>query len=342
MMVQPLDKRAEHLTDAQLLEMYRIMVRSRRLDERAWAIHRQGRIAFHVSAIGHEAAQVAAAFAIHRGVDYVAPYYRDLTLMIALGMTMPDFLKSLFGKAGDISSGARQMGSHFSNKALNIVSTSAAVATQVAHAAGLAFAIQYKQRCGLVDPQDETQPRLALTCIGEGSTNQGDFFESMNWMGVFKLPMIMLVQNNQYAISIRVDKQMAVPNVADRAPAFGVPGVVVDGNDVLAMYSALRHAAEHAYNGEGGTLVEAKTYRMTPHSSDDDDRTYRSHEEVEQWKAKDPILRFRQWLMDETLLTDADIEQIDAEAHAEVDAAQAEAEAAPYPPAEAALGDVYA
>jgi 2-oxoisovalerate dehydrogenase E1 component alpha subunit len=342
MMVQPLHQREEHLTDATLLDMYRTMLLSRRLDERAWAIHRQGRIAFHVSAIGHEATQVAAAYAIQRGVDYVCPYYRDLTLMLALGMTPTDFLMSLFGKAGERSSGGRQMPSHFSDKALNVVSTSAAVATQVAHAAGLAFAIQYKARCGLVDANDTTQPRLALTCIGEGSTNQGDFHESMNWMGLHKLPMIMLVQNNQYAISMRMDQEMAVPNVADRAAGYGVPGVIADGNDVLAMYSVMRTAAERAYAGEGGTLVEAKTYRITPHSSDDDDRTYRSHDEVEQWRQKDPILRFRRWLMDETLLSEADHDTIDAWAHAEVDRAHEAAEEAPYPLPEAALGDVYA
>ena len=194
----------------------------------------------------------------------------------------------------------------------------------------------------MVDPDDVTQPRLALTCIGEGSTSQGDFHEAMNWMGVHKLPMIMLVQNNVYAISVRVEKQMAVDSVADRAPAYGVPGVSVDGNDVLAMYSAARKAVERAYNGDGGTLLEARTYRITPHSSDDDDRTYRSPEEVEYWKQKDPILRFRNWLIAETLLTEALAEQIDTEVMAEIDRAQDDAETAPYPSPEAALGDVYA
>jgi 2-oxoisovalerate dehydrogenase E1 component alpha subunit len=325
-----------------LREMYRIMVLSRRLDERAWAIHRQGKIAFHVSAIGHEALQVATAFAINRGVDFVAPYYRDLTLMLALGMEPTDFLMSLFGKAGEMNSGGRQMGAHWSNRPLNVISQSAAVTTQVPQAAGLAFAIQYKQRCGLVDPADTTQPRLALVTLGEGSTSQGDWHEGLNWAGVFKLPMICLVQNNEYAISERMDKQMAVRNVADRAAAYGVHGVTVDGLDVLAVYAVMQQAVQRAYNGDGATLVEAKTYRITPHSSDDDDRTYRSREEVEMWKARDPIARFRQQLIDQQIMTDADAEAMDAAVQAQVDQAQADADAAPYPAPEHGEGPVYA
>ncbi|MDX2137971.1 MAG: thiamine pyrophosphate-dependent dehydrogenase E1 component subunit alpha [Chloroflexota bacterium] len=341
MQIEPITHRNTQLSQQTLLKMYWDMQLSRRLDERAWAIHRQGRIAFHISAIGHEAAQVAAAYAIHRGVDFVAPYYRDLTLMLALGMTPVDFLMSLFGKRDEIGSGGRQMPSHFNNRALNVVSTSAVVATQVPQAAGLAFAIQYKQRCGLVDPNDTAQPRLALTCLGEGSTSQGEWHEAMNWAGVHKLPFICLVQNNVYAISMRVDQQMAVRNVADRATAYGVHGITVDGTDVLAMYDAMSEAVQRAYSGEGATLVEAKCYRITPHSSDDDDRTYRSREEVEQAKARDPLLRFRQFLLQESILTDTAIEEYDERAKAVVEQAQIDAEAAPYPEAADAAGAVY-
>lgn len=332
---------AMRLAESTLREMYWFMLLSRRLDERAWAIHRQGRIAFHISAIGQEATQVAAAFAINRGVDYVAPYYRDLALMLALGMPPEDFMLSLFGKH-DISSGGRQMPFHWSYKNLNVISGSAVVTTQVPQAAGLAFAIQYRQRCGMVDPADATQPRLALTCLGEGSTSQGEWHEGMNWAGVHKLPMICLVQNNMYAISEKTDQQMAVANVADRASAYGVPGVIVDGNDVLAVYDAMAAAVERAYNGDGATLVEAKMYRITPHSSDDDDRTYRSREEVEQWKARDAIPRFKQYLIGEGILSQADADDYDARARAEVDRAQQVADSAPMPAPEEALGDLYA
>lgn len=333
---------AAQLTRDTLVEMYRVMVRSRRTDERAWALHRQGKIAFHISAIGHEACQVAAAYAIQRGVDYVFPYYRDLTLALALGSTPLDFLLGAFGKANDPYSGGRQMPSHFSSRALNIISGSSSVATQIPHAAGAAFAIKYRLQRGLQSPDDATQPRLALTCIGEGSTSQGEWYEAMNWAGVHRLPFICLVQNNHYAISVPYDQQSALPNVADRAPAFGVHGVVVDGNDVLASYDAMRAAVERAYRGEGATLVEAKTYRPVPHSSDDDDRSYRSREEVEEWKRKDPILRFGQTLMERGILRQDDLNAIDAQARAEVDAALRDALAAPDPAPEDALGAVYA
>ncbi|MFN8449202.1 MAG: thiamine pyrophosphate-dependent dehydrogenase E1 component subunit alpha [Anaerolineae bacterium] len=342
MTTNAVERASSRLSQQSLLDIYWKMLLSRRLDERAWALHRQGKIAFHISAMGHEGAQVGAAFAINRGVDYVCPYYRDLALSLAIGITPTDFMLSLFGKKDDPTSGGRQMPSHFSSKALNIVTGSSVVATQVPQAAGMAFAIKYRQQAGLVDPNDATQPRVALTCLGEGSTSQGEWHEGMNWAGVHKLPFICLVQNNLYAISVPVGAEMAVANVADRAAAYGITGVVVDGNDVLAVYDVMSEAVERAYNGGGATLVEAKTYRIVPHSSDDDDRSYRSREEVEEWKRKGPINRFRQYLEDEGILTPEIVEDYDTRARAEVDHAQANAEAAPSPEPEAALGDVYA
>ena len=330
------------LDEATLKQMFYTMLLSRRLDERAWALHRQGKIHFHISAMGHEAAQVGAAYAIHRGVDYVHPYYRDLALVLAIGVTPLDFMMSLYAKAGELSSGARQMPSHFSAKHLNILSGSSPVATQVPQAAGLAFAIKYRQNTGLVDPHDESQPRLALTSLGEGSTSQGEWHEGMNWAGVHKLPLICLVQNNIYAISVKMDSQMAVANVADRAPAYGVHGVWVDGNDLFAVYDAMHEASERAYNGDGATLIEAKTYRLVPHSSDDDDRSYRTREEVDKWKKKDPIQRMQRYLIDQTILTADSIKEYEVRARAEVDRAQQSAEAAPSPQPEDALGAVYA
>jgi len=330
------------LTQETLLEMFWFMLLSRRLDERAWVLHRQGKIAFHISGMGHEAAQVGTSFAINRGIDFVHPYYRDLSLMLALGVTPEDFMLSLYGKATGLSGLGRQMPSHFGDKSRNVVSGSSPVATQVPQAAGLAFAIRYKQKLGLVDPSDTTQPRLALTCLGEGSTSQGEWHEGMNWAGVHKLPFICLVENNLYAISVPMDEQMAVSNVADRANAYGLVGTVVDGNDVLAVYDVLKEAVTRAYNGDGPTLVEAKTYRPVPHSSDDDDRSYRSREEVEAWKKKDPILRFQKFLMEEQLLTQALLDDYESRAKDAVDRAQAAAESAPDPRPEDALGAVYA
>lgn len=325
-----------------LLEMYWYMLLARRTDERAWVLHRQGKIAFHISGMGHEATQVGAAFAINRGVDYVAPYYRDLALCMAIGITPRDFMLSLFGKAGEISSKARQMPSHWSSKPLNILSTSSPVATQVPQAAGLAFAIKYKRENGLIDPNDKTQPRLALTCLGEGSTSQGEWHEGMNWAGVHKLPFICIVQNNNYAISVPIEQQMAVSHVAERAIAYGVRGVTVDGTDILAVYDAMRVAVERAYNGEGATLIEAKCYRLTPHSSDDDDRTYRPREEVEEAKRADPILRFERYLTERSILSNALKQDYEQRARQIVDEAQRYAENAPYPEENSLYEDVYA
>lgn len=342
MAMETIARPSAHLSEETLLDMYGTMVLSRRLDERAWALHRQGKISFHVSAMGHEATQIGAAFAINRGVDFVHPYYRDLTLVLAIGVRPADFMMSLYGKRADISSGGRQMPSHFSNRQLNIISGSAPVATQVPQAAGLAFAIRYKQQCGLLDANDTSQPRLALVCLGEGSTSQGEWHEGMNWAGVHQLPLICLVQNNNYAISVPMQSQMAVPNVADRAAGYGVHGVMVDGNDVFAVYDAMSAAVERAYNREGATLIEAKTYRQVPHSSDDDDRSYRSREEVAEWKRKDPILQFERRLLADGVLTEATVRAVDERARAEVEQAQAEAEAAAWPAPVDALGDVYA
>jgi 2-oxoisovalerate dehydrogenase E1 component alpha subunit len=330
------------LNEDSLLEMYWYMLLSRRLDERAWVLHRQGKIAFHISAMGHEATQVGTAFAINRGVDYVYPYYRDLAMTLAIGLTAQDFMLGLFGKEGEPSSGGRQMPSHFSSRRLNICSVSSPVASQVPQAAGTAFAIKYKQKTGLIDASDITQPRLALTSLGEGSTSQGDWHEGLNWAGVHNLPFICLVENNIYAISVPLEQQMAVANVADRASAYGMTGVVVDGNDILAVYDVVRRAVERAYNGDGPTLIEAKTYRTVPHSSDDDDRSYRTREEVEEWKHKDPIVRFQQYLFSEGILSRDVMDDFEARARREVDEAQKFAEAAPYPPVEHSLSGVYA
>lgn len=333
---------SSRLDEGQLLEMYWFMLLSRRLDERAWVLHRQGKIAFHVSGMGHEATQVGAAFAINRGVDYVNPYYRDIALSLALGMTPTDYMLSLFGKKDDPNSAGRQMPNHFNSRALNIVSGSSPVATQVPQAAGLAFAIKYRAQTGLAVADESQRPRLALCTLGEGSTSQGEWHEGLNWAGVHKLPFICLVQNNIYAISVPINQQMAVENVADRASAYGIAGVVVDGNDILAMYDAMKEAADRAYNGDGATLVEAKTYRLVPHSSDDDDRSYRTREEVAEWKKKDPLSQFQNYLLQESLLNQSLIDDYEGRAQNAVNSAQLTAQDAPDPAPQDALADVYA
>jgi 2-oxoisovalerate dehydrogenase E1 component alpha subunit len=318
------------LTPEQLLDMYEHMLQARKLDERMWVLHRQGKVAFHISGMGQEACQVGAAYAMERGKDWLHPYYRDMAFVMALGMTPRHLMLALFGKAEDPSSGGRQMPSHFGYAASRIVSGSSPVATQCPQAAGIAFAAKLR---GL----DE----VVFVCLGEGSTSQGDFHEALNWAGIHSLPLITLVQNNQYAISVPLEKQMPVENVADRGDAYGMPGVMYDGNDIFESYNVAREAILRGRRGEGPTLLEAKTYRPTPHSSDDDDRSYRSRDEVEMWKKRDPILRMERALRERGILEDAEQERIMHRVMAKVDDATEYAQRAPYPRGEDAMHPVF-
>lgn len=321
---------AAALTDDQLLEMYETMLLARKLDERMWVLHRQGKVAFHISGMGQEACQIGMAYAMIRGVDWLHPYYRDMAFVLALGMTPRHLMLQLFGKAEDPSSGGRQMPSHWGYAPSRIVTSSSPVATQVPQAAGIAFAAKLR---GLEE--------VVVVTLGEGSTAQGDFHEGLNWAGIHRLPLITLVQNNQYAISVPVEKQMPVANVADRGDAYGMPGVMYDGNDLLESYNVAKEAVTRARHGEGPALLEAKTYRPTPHSSDDDDRSYRSREEVAMWKQRDPILRFERLLRERGLLTDVLADRILHRVADKVDDATNYAQDAPYPRPEDALRPVF-
>lgn len=306
-----------------LLEMYWIMLLARKIDERAWVLHRQGKIAFHISGIGHEAAQVGAAFALERGKDWLAPYYRDLALLLAFGLTPTEFALGLLGKAGEPSSGARQMPSHWSLRRANVLSHSSPVATQTPHASGIGLGIKLSG--------DEA---VVLTTIGEGSTSQGEWYEGVNWAAIHQLPVIFLVENNEYAISVPRPKQMATPTVADRAAGLGLPGVTVNGLDVFEVFEAVKSAADRARMGDGPTLIEARVMRMTPHSSDDDDRSYRPREELEAMKANDPVEGFKNLLLEQNVINEDGEQKFQARAKEEVDAAIKFAEEAPYPDVE--------
>ncbi len=319
------------LSTESLLEMYWFMVLSRRLDERTWILHRQGKIAFHISAIGHEAAQVGAVMALRRGEDWIAPYYRDLAMMIALGFTPKEFMLGVMGKKGDPNSGGRQMPSHWSLKRMNVVSHSSVVATQAVHAAGIGFAIKMRG--------DDV---VVLTSIGEGSTSQGEWYEAVNWAAIHKLPVIFMVENNLYAISVRQEKQMAVDKVADKAAGLGLPGVTVDGLDAMSVHQAMAEAAARARSGGGPTIVETMVNRMTPHSSDDDDRSYRPREELEAQKAQDPVHLQRDKLLAAGLLTEEADSELQERARKEVEQAVEFATEAPYPEISEASYPVYA
>ena len=308
------------LEPERLVEMYRHMVLARAIDRRMWVLNRQGKAPFVISGQGHEATQVAAAAAMRVGVDWLVPYYRDLAFCIALGLTPLDFMLSVYAKADDPSSGGRQMPSHFGLKRARIVTTSSVVATQVIHAAGIAYAAKVR---GL----DE----VAVTCLGEGSTSKGDWHEGLNFAGVHKLPFICIVEDNDYAISVPHRLQMGVDSVARRAAGYGMAGDTVDGGDVLAVYAVMKRAVERARAGEGPTLIAAKVARFTSHSSDDDQRRYRPQQELEALLRRDPIERFRNQLQQEGLLGEEDDERIQQNAASEVDQAVQRAEAAAPP-----------
>jgi len=319
------------LSTESLLEMYWLMVLSRRLDERTWILHRQGKIAFHISAIGHEAAQVGAAMALRKGDDWFAPYYRDLAMMIALGFTPKDFMLGVMGKKGDPNSGGRQMPSHWSMRRLNVISHSSVVGTQAVHAAGIGFAMKLRGDDAVV-----------LSSIGEGSTSQGEWYEAVNWAAIHQLPVIFMVENNLYAISVRQEKQMAVEKVADKAAGLGLPGVTVDGLDAISVHQAVSEAAERARSGDGPTIVETMVNRMTPHSSDDDDRSYRPREELEAQKAQDPVHLQRDKLLAAGILTEEAENELQERAKTEVEQAVEYATEAPYPDISEASYPVYA
>jgi 2-oxoisovalerate dehydrogenase E1 component alpha subunit len=318
--------------DAQTLRaMYRHMLRSRVLDERMWVLNRQGRAPFWISAMGHEAIQVAVGMNMEPGRDWLAPYYRDLALTLVLGMTPRDHLLSVLAKAEDPNSGGRQMPAHYGSRAHNIISTGSPVTTQLLHAAGIALAFRMRG-----------EDSVCVTAFGEGSTSGGDFHEALNFAATHSLGVVFVVENNGYAISVPVEKQMPTPHVSDRAQAYGIPGVSIDGNDAIACYRAARDAVQRARSGAGPTLLEANVHRLTSHSSDDDQRRYRSAEDLEAERKQDCLPRFRALLEDLGVLILGDSDAMRAELIVELDEATTYAEAAADPLPETAMLHVYA
>jgi 2-oxoisovalerate dehydrogenase E1 component alpha subunit len=316
----PSRHRSLGLSDEQALRIYEVMRLARAVDERMWLINRQGRAPFVISCQGQEGAQVGIAAALRTGYDWVAPYYRDAGVILWFGMTARDQMLSFFARREDPNSGGRQMPGHFGNRRLHIVTGGSPVATQLLHAAGVALASKQRK-----------EDAVTAAFFGEGAASQGDTHEAMNFAGIHKLAVVFVCENNGYAISVPQSHQMAIENVADRAAGYGFPGVVVDGNDVLACYEAARQAVERARRGEGPTLIEVKTYRFTAHSSDDDDKRYRPAEEVAIWRQKDPIHSYATYLRDVGILTDPVEEEITERVTQQVDEATEYAEQAPDP-----------
>lgn len=318
------------LTDAEVVDMYRYMLLARKFDERCLLLQRAGKINFHVSGIGQETTQVAAAFALDRERDYFLPYYRDYGFVLTVGMTLKELMLSAFAKAEDPNSGGRQMPGHFGSKRLRIVTGSSPVTTQVPHAVGVALGAKMQKK-----------DIVSYVTFGEGSSNQGDFHEGLNFAGVQKLPAIFLCENNQYAISVPIQKQLG-GKVADRALGYGFPGIRVDGNDALEVFRVVKEARERAVRGEGPTLIESMMYRLSPHSTSDNDLAYRTKEEVDENWQKDGIPKMKQYLLDNGLWSEEQDEALLRDISRDLKEAIEAAELAPFPKPEDTLLHVYA
>jgi len=324
------EARATHLTDDDLRKLYELLLLTRRLDERLWKLNRQGKVAAIASCQGQEAAQVGSVYALAPH-DYITVSYRELGVAIARGMPPRDIMSFGLARAVDPNSRGRQIPGHYSSKALGILSSSSPVGTQIPHAVGAALTSNILK-----------QNAVAITYFGDGASSKGDFHEAANFAGIHKLPCIFFCENNEYAISVPLRLQMAIRDVAVRAAGYGFPGVVVDGNDVVAVYEATRTAVERARAGEGPTLIEAKTTRLLPHTSEDDDRRYRPAAELEADKKRDPLPRFVTYLKEQGVWDDAWAADCESHINELIEDAQTYAENAPLPEPQEALRWSYA
>jgi 2-oxoisovalerate dehydrogenase E1 component alpha subunit len=327
----PPDHESLGLSSEQVLEGLRGMIRARMVDDRLWLLSRQGKAHFVITSAGHEATQFGCAWAVDVGRDYVVPYYRDMALALALGQSPRDIFLHALGKAGDPSSGGRQMFGHYSSRQLRIVSGSSSVGSHPLHAVGLALAFRITGEADLA----------AVTFFGEGATAEGAWHEAISFAGIHQLPVVFVCENNQYAISIHQRREVPVADVALKAEGYGMPGVIVDGNDIFAVYAAAQAAMRRARAGGGPTLLECKTYRLRPHSNADDDRKYRTEEEIEQWRARDPIVQLERYVLERGLATPAALADYRGAIAAEVEQAIVEAEQAPGPSRESLYAHLY-
>jgi 2-oxoisovalerate dehydrogenase E1 component alpha subunit len=319
------------LGDEQAVELHRLMLMTRAIDDRIWALNRQGRVGITAPCRGHEAAQVGCARAFVPERDVFVPYYRDLGMAVALGYGPYELLLDAIGKAEAPFTAGRQMPFHWTSTRLKLLSPSSSVGTHIPHGVGAALASKIRGEWS-----------VTLVSFGDGATSKGDFHEGLNFAAIHKLPVVFYCENNLYAISVPIARQMAVRNVADRAAGYGMPGVVVDGNDVLAVLEATRQAVEYCLAGSGPILLEAKTYRLMPHTSNDDDSIYRGREEVEEWRGRDPITRYAAYLREAGLLDEAGQRELGERVAAEVAEASQRALEAPEPRAETALDRLFA
>jgi pyruvate dehydrogenase E1 component alpha subunit len=264
----------------QLVAIYKAMVRTRIVDDRLEKLQRQGRIAFHVGSTGEEAAIIGAAAAL-RTQDWIVPCYREVGALLWRGYPLQRYVDHMYGNTGDPVRG-RQMPDHTFSREHRYLAVSAPIGTQIPHAVGVAMAAK-KQNL------DE----CVGVFFGDGATSSNDFHAAMNFAGVYQSPVVFLCRNNGYAISLPTENQTAVQALADKGVAYRIPALRVDGNDVLAVWNAVRQGVRRAVEGGGPTFIELLTYRLGGHSTSDDPRAYRTDEEVESWRKADPVVRLR-------------------------------------------------
>lgn len=309
--------------------LYRAMLRARLLDERLVLLQRQGRIGFHIGCLGEEAAILGSAFAM-REKDWIFPCYREFAAALWRGMPLQRYIDNMFGNANDPVKG-RQMPDHYTWKAGRFGSVSSPIGTQITQAAGFAWAAKLQHK-------DEA----VLVYFGDGATSSNEFHNGMNFAGVFKVPCVFFCRNNGWAISVPTERQTASETFAQKAIAYGMPSVRVDGNDLFAVIKVTRDAVARAARGEGPTMIEALTYRLSGHSTSDDPKAYRPEVGVDPWRKLDPIPRLRRHLSLTTGFTEAEDKQLEADLEAELKAAIAVAEKTAPPSLESMFEDVYA
>ncbi len=318
------------LSAEDLRKMYTTMVRTRKMDEKFVILQRQGRIGFYLACLGQEATHIGAAYAMEED-DWFFPHYRDQGIPLLKGIPMEKMAHQCFGNVNDNTKG-RQMPVHYSFRDINYYSISSPLGVQIIQAAGAAYG--QKQR---------GTKQVSMVFFGDGTSSEGDFHSGMNFAAVTKSPCIFMLENNQWAISVPTSKQSASESFAIKAKAYGMPGVQVDGNDVLAVYQVTKEAIERARAGEGPTLIEAVSYRRSAHSTSDDPTRYVPDEELEAWVKKDPVHRFEKYLLREGVIDKDFIATTATEAEAEVSAAIKAAEQAQWhPDADTLFDDVFA
>ena len=327
---EAVDWRDTDIDEKTLKEWFNYILLGRQIDYRFQVLNRQGRAPFIISCAGHEAAQIGVSWPLKPKYDWLAPYYRDVVLCMRMGMTPLDLMLAVLAKPADPASGGKQTPGHFSDSRHNITSGGSPVAAQMVRGAGVAYALK-------MDGTD----KVLMTCYGEGAGSEGDAHEAFNFAAIHKLPEVFVCENNGFAISTPMRKEYAIEYAAQRASGYGFPGVTVDGRDPVTCYHVAKEAIARARAGEGPTLIECLVDRLGAHSSEDDQRRYRTQEEIDRLAENDCLERFKKRLLDEGVLTAKEVAQYEERVKDEVSKATSEGVASPDAPAANAHTNVY-